>query len=140
MIWVILTGRDILLLDTERTIMAAAAPLQDLDTCVLSASNLARGYIEGGGNTLDVAPSVPPECANDVLAIARYDYLAQDPSGTLLTPIRQKEYDNALSHLRDIAKQVATVTQGAATTVTTGQWGSISRLPMRTETALSPPP
>jgi hypothetical protein len=140
--WKILSGDDIRLLDTERTIMANATPLQDIDGCVLSASNYVRGYVEGGGNTMEPSPAVPPECVDDVVAIARYTYLAQDPTGTLLTPIRQKERDDAYKHLVDVAKEVAAVTQGElppdTTDITIGKWGSAPRIVMRTE--FTPPP
>jgi len=142
--WVTLSGDDIRLLDTERTIMAAAAPLQDIDTCILTASNFVRGYVKAGGNVEEPAPAVPPECVDDVVAIGRYNYLAQDPTGTLLTPIRQKERDDAYKHLLDIAAERAAVTQGEipptdTTTIKTfGTWGSATRIAMRTE--FVPPP
>src|SRR6516164_672369 len=109
--WVTLTGDNIQLLDTEVTIMSSVTPLQDIDTCVFNASNTVRGYVAGGGNILEPAPTVPPECVDDVVAIARYNYLAQEPTGTLLTKIRQDQNLNAYAHLRDIAKGVATITQ-----------------------------
>jgi|SRR5215471_1742421 len=138
--WITLSGDDIRLLDTERTIMAEVTPLQDLDTCVASASALVRGYVAGGGNTMENAPAVPPECKDDVISIARYSYLAQEPTGTLLTDIRKKEKDDAIAHLRDIAKEISSVTQGATDTppVTIGKWGSATRIAMITETV--PPP
>jgi len=83
---------------------------------------------------------VPPEVADDVVAIARATYLAQDPTGTLLTPIRQKEWDMAIAHLRDVAKRVSAVTQGHVTVpdITIGKWGSYPPVQMRT--AFTPPP
>jgi hypothetical protein len=139
--WIILTGDNIRLLDTEKTIMEGVTPLQDIDTCVLSASAFVRGYVAGGGNPLEPAPAVPPECVDDAIAIARATYLAQDPTGTLLTDIRQKERDLAVAHLRDIAKDVATITQAAvpATSEQFGKWGSATRIAMRTE-AVPPAP
>jgi hypothetical protein len=139
--WKILSGDDIKLLDTERTIMANATPLQDIDTCVASASAYVRSYVAGGGNILEPAPAVPPECVDDVIAIARFTYLAQDPTGTLLTAIRQKERDDAYRHLVDIAKDVSTVTQGdvSPTSEQFGKWGSATRIAMRSE-AVPPPP
>jgi len=138
--WITLTGADIRLLDTEVTIMAGVTPLQDIDSCVVTACGFARGYIAGGGNILEPAPAIPPECVDDVIAIARATYLAQDPTGTLLTEIRQKERDLAMAHLRDIAKDVATITQGdvPATSEQFGRWGSATRIAMRTE--FVPPP
>jgi hypothetical protein len=140
--WSTLTGADIRLLDTEVTIMAGVSPAQDINSCVLSAANYVRGYVEGGGNTMELAPAVPPECVDDTLAIARYNYLAQDPTGTLLTEVRQKERDDAYKHLVDIAKEIAAVTQGQlppnTTDITIGKWGSATRIAMRT--ALVPPP
>jgi hypothetical protein len=136
--WIILSSDNIRLLDTEKTIMEGVTPLQDLDSCVLNACGNVRGYVEGGGNTMEDSPAVPPECVDDVMAIARFTYLTQDPTGTLLTPLRQKEYDYAMAHLRDIAKEIASVTQGAlpvgTTDITIGKWGSTSRVAMRTET------
>jgi len=94
-----------------------------------------RSYVEGGGNIMEPT-GVPPEVKDDVLVIARYSYLAQDPSGTLLTDIRQKEKADAMAHLRDISKEIATVTQGdigTATDITSGSWGSANRVVMVTE-------
>jgi len=138
--WITLSGDDIRLLDTERTIMAEATPLQDLDTCVLSASNFVRGYVAGGGNTMEPAPAIPPECVDDTMSIARYNYLAQDPTGTLLSDLRKKEYDDAIAHLRDIAKEISSVTQGTTATppLSVGSWGSATRIKMITENV--PPP
>jgi hypothetical protein len=135
--WITLTGADIRLLDTEKTIMEGVTPLQDVDSCVLSACNYVRGYLAGGGNIMEPAPAVPPECTDDALAIARYSYLAQEPTGTLLTAIRQKERDDAYKHLVDIAKDVASITQGElppnTTDIGSGSWGSAPRIAMRTE-------
>jgi hypothetical protein len=135
--WITLTGADIRLLDTEVTIMAGVTPEQDLDSVVLSACNYVRGYLAGGGNIMEPAPAVPPECVDDALAIARYNYLAQEPTGTLLTDIRQKARDHADAHLRDIAKDIASVTQGElppdTTDIGSGSWGSAPRIAMRTE-------
>jgi len=132
--WRTLSGDDIRLLDTERTIMADVTPLQDLDTCVQSACDIVRGYVAGGGNTIE-ATGVPPECVEDAVTIGRYIYLAQDPTGTLLTDNRKKEYDDAIAHLRDIAKELSAVTQGATTTppISVGSWGSATRIKMITE-------
>jgi hypothetical protein len=105
---------------------------------VASASAYARSYVAGGGNILEPSPAVPPECVDDVIAIARYTYLAQDPTGTLLSQIRQKERDDAYKHLVDIAKDVSTVTQAdvSATSEQFGKWGSATKIEMRT----NPPP
>ncbi len=132
--WITLTEDDVRLLDTEKTLMEGIAPLQDIPSCVLSASNFARGYVAGGGNPMEPAPAIPPECFDDVIAIARATYLAQDPSGTLLTEIRQKERDNAIAHLRDIAKGVVTVTSADLETPSgqTGKWGGETKIDMRT--------
>src|SRR5215831_1008892 len=132
--WIILSGDNVRLLDTERTIMEGASPLQDLDTCTSSACDFVRGYVAGGGNTMEAA-GVPPECVDDAMSIARYNYLAQDPTGTLLTDIRKKEYDDAIAHLRDIAKELSAVTQGAVATppISIGKWGSATRIAMITE-------
>ena len=144
--WITLTGADIRLLDTEKTIMEGVTPLQDLDSVVLSACNYVRGYLAGGGNIMETAPAVPPECADDALAIARYTYLAQEPTGTLLTAIRQKERDDAYKHLVDIAKDVAAITQGElppdTVDIGSGSWGSATRIAMRTEFVqpVQPPP
>ena len=132
--WLTLTAADIRLLDTEKTIMSQASPLQTLDTCVTSACNYVRGYVAGGGNTMEAAPAVPPECKDDVVAIARFTYLTQDPTGTLLTDIRKKEYDSAIGHLRDVAKEIASVTQGAlppnTVDITVGKWGAYPQVQM----------
>ena len=140
--WKTLTGANVRLLTTEQTIMAQVSPLQTLDICMASAVDYVRGYVAAGGNTMETV-GVPAECVDDAVTIARYTYLAQDPTGTLLTAIRQKEWDDALAHLRDIAKEISTVTQGdtgGVAPVGAGKWGSITRMPMRTETSLSPPP
>ena len=135
--WIILSGDNIRLLDSETVAMSNVTPLQDIDSCILSASTFVRGYVAGGGNFMEDAPAVPPECVDDTLAIARYTYLAQEPSGTLLTAIRQKEYDDAMAHLRDIAKEVSAVTQGelppGVIDNRSGKWGSAARVAMRTE-------
>jgi hypothetical protein len=133
--WKTLTGDDIRLLDTEKTLMENVVTLQDLDSCVLSACNYVRGYVAAGGNPMEPAPAVPPECVDDALVIARYTYLAQDPTATLLTEVRQKERDRADAHLRDIAKDISTITQAEVppTSEQFGKWGSATRIPMRTE-------
>ena len=148
--WIILSGDNIRLLDSETVAMLNVVVLQDIDSCVLSASTFVRGYVAGGGNFMEAAPAVPPECVDDTLAIARYTFLAQEPSGTLLTAIRQKEYDDAMAHLRDIAKNVSAVTQGELPPSTidlrAGKWGSSSRVAMRSESTpwatppTTPPP
>jgi len=133
--WITLTEDDIRLLDTEKTLMEQVAPLQDLPSCVLSALNFARGYIAGGGNPMEAAPAIPPECKDDVIAIARATWLAQDPTGTLLTEIRQKERDNAIAHLRDVAKGVVAITTadlGPTPSTQFGKWGSETKINMRT--------
>jgi len=134
--WITLSGDDIRLLDTEKTIMEGVQPLQDLDTCVASACNYVRGYLMAGGNTMEAAPAVPPEVKDDVIAIARANYLAQEPTGTLLTDIRQKERDIAIAHLRDIAKGLSAITQGVLPPggdIGAGAWGSAPRIAMRTD-------
>lgn len=140
--WLILSGRDIRLMDAERVIMDAATPIHSIDDCMLAASNTVRGYVRGGYATMEPAPAVPPECVDDAVALARATYLSQDPTGTLYTPIRQKEYDNAIAHLRDVAKRISAVTQGAVamTDIAIGQWGSAQRIAMRTEFAPPPTP
>lgn len=144
--WLILKGTDVRLLATEQTIMTQASPLQSLDSCVLSAENVARGYVAGGGNPMEPEPSIPTECVDDVIAIARATYLAQDPTGTLLTPIRQKERDNAYLHLKDIAKEISAITPadpsltGTAQELKYGKWGSKTYFPMRTDPIPGPPP
>ena len=132
--WITLSGDNIKLLDTETTIMSSVQPLQDLDTCVKSASDYARGYIAAGGNILEPEPAVPPEVVDDVIALARATYLAQEPTGTLLTDIRRTERDNAIAHLRDIAKGISTVTQADVppTSEQFGKWGSQNQIGMRT--------
>jgi hypothetical protein len=134
--WVTLSGDNIRLLDTEVTIMASVSPLQDLDTCVLNACGVVRGYIAGGGNILEPAPTVPPECVDDVISIARFRYLAQEPTGTLISKVRQIEHDDAFAHLRDIAAEKAAVTQADVppTSEQFGKWGSAKQVPMRTDT------
>lgn len=138
--WITLTGRDIRLMDAERAIMDAATPIKSIDDCMLSAANTVRGYVRGGFATMEPAPAIPPETVDDCVAIARATYLAQDPTGTLYTPIRQKERDNAIAHLRDVAKRISGVTQGAVAVpdIAVGQWGTVPRLIMRTDT--TPPP
>jgi hypothetical protein len=140
--WNILSGRDIRLMDAERTIMDSLTPIHSLDDCVLAASNRVRGYVAGGAHTMEPAPAVPPECVDDVVALARESYLCQDPSGTLLTPVRQKQFDDAMAHLRDVAKRISAVTQGAVATpdIAVGKWGSAMRIAMRTEFAPPPTP
>ncbi len=135
--WTILTGDNIKLLDTEKTIMESVGPLQDLDICVLQASSIARGYVRGGGFAEEPGPAVPPEVVDDVIALARYSYLAQEPTGTLLTAVRQKEYDNAMAHLRDIAKGISAVTEGDVppTSQQFGSFGTETKIIMRTSTA-----
>jgi hypothetical protein len=140
--WVILSGDNIRLLDSEIVAMLNVVTLQDIDSCVLSASSFARSYVAGGGNILEPSPAVPPEVVDDVIALSRATYLAQEPSGSLLTPIRQKERDDAMAHLRDIAKGIATVTPGDIPPNgigVGGNWGSATRIAMRTE-AVPPPP
>lgn len=138
--WIMLTADNVRLMATEETIMANAGPTNDLQSCVLKAIDVARGYVSGGANTMEPAPAVPPEVADDVIAIARATYLAQDPTGTLLTPIREKERDLAFAHLRDVAKRVSTVTQGHLTApdITIGKWGTYPQIQMRTVS--TPPP
>ena len=132
--WIKLSGDNIRLLDTEKTIMENVTPLQDLDSCVLSASNYARGYLVG---IFEAAPAVPPEVVDDVIAIARFTYLTQDPTGTLLTDIRQKEYDSAIRHLRDISNEISSITPGElppnTTDILIGKWGSSPRVATVTE-------
>ena len=134
--WKTVSEDDIKLLDTEVTIMSSVSPLQGIDICVLNACNYVRGYLMGGGNVIEAAPSVPPECVDDVIALARATYLAQEPTGTLLTEVRRTERDNAIAHLRDIAKDLSTVTQGEITDpgeiVLFGKWGSQTQIAMRT--------
>src|SRR5262245_43523530 len=131
--WITLSGDNIKLLDTEVTIMASISPLQDLDTCVTSAANYVRGYIEAGGNVMEPAPTVPVEVVDDVISIGRYRYLAQEPTGTLISAVRQKEFDACLKHLEDIAKGISTVTQGEGGTIDQfGKWGSVGAIKMRT--------
>jgi len=133
-VWVILSGDDIKLLDTETTIMSSVQPLQDLDTCVRNACDYARGYVRAGGYTLEPAPAVPREVVDDVIALARATYLAQEPTGTLLTEIRRTERDNAIGHLRDIAKDLSSVTDADVTPGPGqgGSWGSQAQIKMRT--------
>jgi hypothetical protein len=124
-------------MDAERTIMDASTPIHSLDDCVLAASNTVRGYVQGGAHTMEPAPAVPPECVDDVVALARENYLSQDPTGTLLSPIRQKQFDNAMAHLRDVAKRISSVTQGLVSVpdIAVGKWGSFQRIAMRVEFA-----
>jgi hypothetical protein len=95
---------------------------------------------------MEPEPSIPTECVDDVIAIARATYLAQDPTGTLLTPIRQKERDNAYLHLKDIAKEISAITPadpsltGTAQELKYGKWGSKTYFPMRTDPIPGPPP
>jgi len=133
--WKTIAGDQIQLLDTEVTIMSSVTPLQDIDTCVLNASGFARGYLSAG--PVEPAPAIPPEVVDDVIAIARYTYLAQEPTGTLLTDIRRTAYDHALAHLRDIAANKSHYTEAdpslfPTTVVGFGKWGSQTQIGMRT--------
>lgn len=142
--WITLKGTDVRLLQTEETIMGQASPTHTLDDCVASAMNIARGYVAGAANPLE-PQGVPPETVDDVIAIARASYLAQDPTATLLTPQRQKERDNAYLHLRDVAKELSWVTPADLSTTTPeqerryGTWGSVQQLVMRTDPQVPPP-
>jgi hypothetical protein len=133
--WITISGDNIKLLDTEVTIMSSVTPLQDIDTCVLNACHYVRGYL--AGMVMEAAPTIPPECVDDAIALARATYLAQEPTGTLLTKIRQDERDNAIEHLRDIAKELSSVTQGDVVPPpgTGGNWGSVALFKMRTDPA-----
>jgi hypothetical protein len=85
---------------------------------------------------MEPAPAIPPEVKDDAIAIARATYLAQEPTGTLLTAIRQKEWDNAIAHLRDISKGLAAITQGELPVggdIGAGSWGSAPRIAMRSD-------
>jgi phage gp36-like protein len=141
--WITLTGDDIRLLDAEKTIMEGVTPLQDLDGVVTSASNFVRGYLMGGGNIMEPAPTVPPEVKDDVISISRYRYLTQEPTGTLISETRKKEYDDALAHLRDIANDLAAITQGELPPgdpdLGSGSWGSAPRIAMRTQSTIAEP-
>ncbi len=106
--WITLTEDNVRLLEVEKANMDAIEPSQTLQQCVDSAANFARGYIPP---PKAAAPSVPPECVDDVAAIARASYLAQEPSGTLLTKLRQEERDGAIAHLKDIARGLVTITK-----------------------------
>ena len=141
--WIMLTADDIKLLDTEITIMSSITPVQSIDTCVLNAEQYARGYVSGGGNVLEPAPAVPPECVDDVIALARATYLAQEPTGTLLTKVRQDERTNAIAHLRDIAADKVRITPADPTLVLipgkVGTWSSQLAIQMRTDSGQVPP-
>jgi hypothetical protein len=99
--WITVSADDVRLLENEKTIMESVDVSQTLQQCVDSAANFARGYIPAPRAP---APAVPPEVVDDVAAIARASYLGQEPSGTLLTELRQRERDNAIAHLKDVAK------------------------------------
>jgi phage gp36-like protein len=105
--WITVTADDVRLLENEKTIMESVDASQTLQQCVDSAANFARGYVPAPRAP---APTVPPEVVDDVAAIARASYLSQEPSGTLLTELRQRERDNAIAHLKDVAKGLAMVT------------------------------
>lgn len=139
--WIVLTGEDIQLLDTEITIMASIQPLQSLDVCVQNAANYARGYIAGGANPLEPSPAVPPECVDDVICLARASYLAQEPTGTLLTKVRQDERTLAIAHLHDIAKDIVMITAAVVspTEEKFGKWGCTQAFVMRTDPTTTTP-
>jgi len=135
--WITITGDNIQLLDSEKTVMEFATPLQDLDTCVLQACNFTRGYLTAG--PLEPMPTIPPEVVDDAIAIARYNYLAQEPTGTLLTDIRRVAYDHAMAHLRDISSDKSAYTAADPATlppaeVAFGKSGTELRIAMRTST------
>jgi hypothetical protein len=133
--WVILTGDNIRLLDTEKVIFEGIIPITDLDTCVNNACYTCRSYVQAGGNTMEPGPSVPPEVVDDAIAIGRATYLAQEPTGTLLTEIRREERELAYAHLRDIANGLAAVAPADLPPgdIGSGQWGSAPRIAMRSE-------
>lgn len=106
--WIIVLDSDVRLLENEKSIMESVATSQTLQQCVDSAANFARGYVPPPKSA---APAVPPEIVDDVVAIARVSYLGQEPSGMLVTDFRKTERDNAISHLKDVAKGLVTVTK-----------------------------
>jgi hypothetical protein len=105
--WITVSADDVRLLENEKTIMESVDVSQTLQQCVDSAANFARGYVRP---PKAAAPQVPPEIVDDVVAIARVSYLGQEPSGTLLTDFRKAERDNAIAHLKDVAKGLISVT------------------------------
>lgn len=110
MSWVTLTQDDLLakLTAPELTAVKTKAlaegqenPVpEELANCIQEI----RGRVAAcGNNTLGAGATIPHELVPAALAILRFRVLSRLPISTLITPAREREYNDALSLLKDVA-------------------------------------
>ena len=136
MAWEILTTD--MVLDQFTTIEKSAldhAQGQDgstLEDVLQKAIDQARGDIADGGHPVDVdATKLPKGLHNDIIALARYNFLAGVPGGEdLITEPRKKAASEALKKLRDIAvgNRRVEAPEGSPRNVPAAQWNAENRV------------
>ena len=104
-----------------------------------------RDYIRSGDYAVDLnnATTLPLGLHNDAITIARWRLLLSLPQAkTLETDVRERAYQAAMKKLDAIAKQDYVVEPPAPPSATSvprsGQWNSLTKLIMRTQTIPTP--
>lgn len=111
MSWITLTTDDLLagLSGPEKSALQTAAKAvgqgDPLAEHVANVTNEVRGYVAAcAKNSLGPDGTLPSELKSDAVAIARWRAATRLNIASILSPAREKEYDNANTKMRDVAK------------------------------------
>jgi hypothetical protein len=143
MSWILLTETDLftrLSPQEQATLANIQGATDQAPTYLADAGAALVGSCRAGGYAVNSDGSIPGQYKNEVLALARWEWLNAFPQlKALQTAARQKAFENAKKVFDEIAAQKRNVeppTAGA--NPASGQWNSENKLVMRTHPV--PPP
>lgn len=124
--------------DEKATLDAAAGTGADLANVITSVIATVRGTIEAAGFTPGAAGTIPDSLRQDVIAAARWAWLVSMPNlPQLQTDARKEANERAQDRFDEIANGERSVEPGVTDEDDIpegGNWGSETRLNMRTHT------
>jgi hypothetical protein len=121
--------------EERQAVTNAQDAVENLDSILGRAVDMARDMIRAGGQSLGDAGTLPGQVAPDVIAIARWRWLISVPKlRALATDHRKAAHDDGMRRLEAIAKgELAVVgADDEDTDNIGGNWGGQQRLNMRT--------
>ena len=90
---------------------------------------LARGNIRAGGYTLAPGSTIPDQLRLDVIAIARWRWLASLPAlKSIQTDYRKEQYTEAMKRLDMVANQKINIEPGLGANAPSSNWNSENKL------------
>lgn len=134
MSWAILTTDDVLGEFTPQetaTLKNIQGAVERLPGILANTIAVARGSIRAGGYSLGTEGTVPDQLRLDIIAIARWRWLAAFPQmKALQTDARKAAHDDAQANLKDVSNQKLNVEAPDAdtTNVPAGNWNSENKI------------